>query len=130
MRAGDGGLDLERYRGRVVYVDFWASWCVPCRASFPWMNALEAELGGAGLVVLGVNTGDTAEEAARFLERVPADFDIVYDTDGAIASAHGLEGMPMAYVYDRDGTLVASHIGFNRRRGEERAEQLRELVGR
>ena len=130
VHADDMGLDLEQYRGSVVYVDFWASWCVPCRASFPWMNALHKELSDEGLVILGVNTGDSPEEAARFLERTPARFNIITDADGAMAMSHGLKGMPMAYVYNREGELVASHIGFNERSSVERADAIRELVRR
>ena len=123
-----GAIDLSPYAGKVVYIDFWASWCVPCRASFPWMNALQAELGDDGLVIIGVNTGDTPDEAARFLEKIPAEFTLMTDPDGAIAKAYGLSGMPMAYVHDRSGKLVASHVGFNERTAERHAEELRRFV--
>ena len=125
-----GAIDLTPYAGSVVYVDFWASWCVPCRASFPWMNALQAELADDGFVVIGVNTADDPEAAARFLEEVPAEFTLMDDPDGTIAEAYGLTGMPMAFVHDRDGALVASHVGFNERAAERHAEEIRAFVRR
>ena len=128
--AIDGAIDLSAHAGKVVYIDFWASWCVPCRAAFPWLNALQAELGDEGLVILGVNTGDTPEGAARFLEQVPADFPLLEDKTGSIAAAYGVGGMPVAFVHDREGTLIASHIGFDESYAEARAETLRAYVRR
>ena len=69
-QAADG-LDLERFRGKVVVVDFWASWCAPCRQSFPWLNEMQAKYGSAGLVVIAVNVDRERAEAERFLREVP-----------------------------------------------------------
>ena len=79
-------LDLSQYRGKVVVVDFWASWCVPCRRSFPWMNEMQAKYGDDGLVFLAVNTDNEASEAQAFLDEFPADFKIIYDdADNSLA---------------------------------------------
>jgi thiol-disulfide isomerase/thioredoxin len=119
-------LDLAAYRGRVVVVDFWASWCTPCRRSIPWLNQMRARYGDRGLVVIGVNVDKDGEDAARFLRAVPIDFDVVYDPEGVLAARYGVEGMPSSYVYSRDGDLVARHIGFqNSKRPEYEA-----LLGR
>lgn len=119
-------LDLAAYKGRVVVVDFWASWCTPCRRSIPWLNQMRAKYGDRGLVVIGVNVDKEGEDAARFLREVPIDFDVVYDPEGALAARFGVEGMPSTYVYSRDGDLVARHLGFqNSKRSEYEA-----LLGR
>src|SRR4051812_16001142 len=81
-----GALDLARYRGKVVLVDFWASWCEPCRHSFPWLNAMQAKYADRGLVVIGVNVDRERADADRFLRDVPAKFQIVYDPEGTLAA--------------------------------------------
>ena len=125
IRAADvvtPSLDLSAYRGRVVVVDFWASWCTPCRRSIPWLNQMRARYADHGLVVIGVNVDKDREDAARFLREVPIDFDVVYDPAGALAARYGVEGMPSTYVYSRDGDLVARHLGFqNAKRPEYEA---------
>jgi thiol-disulfide isomerase/thioredoxin len=105
-------LNLEAYKGKVVYLDFWASWCVPCRKSFPWMNAMQAKYEKDGLVVIGVNVDRDAKAAQKFLKKAPADFNIVYDPEGKLASQYELEAMPSSFLYRRDGTLHESHLGF------------------
>lgn len=117
-------LDLAPYRGKVVYVDFWASWCVPCRASFPWMNELHREHGENGLVILAVNSGDTDADRDRFLAKYPAEFRIVDDKDGKIAQQFNLQGMPTSYLYDTEGNEIARHIGFNK----EKSALIREEI--
>lgn len=116
------GLDLSRYRGRVVVVDFWASWCAPCRRSIPWLNEMRARYGDRGLVVIGVNVDKDAVDAVRFMRDVPIEFEVVYDPEGVLAQQFAVEGMPSSYVYSRDGELVARHLGFqNSRRPEYEA---------
>ena len=110
--AADDALDLARYRGQVVVVDFWASWCTPCRRSIPWLNAMHAKYGDRGLVIIGVNVDKDRREAERFLQQVPAEFGIVYDSDGRIATHYEVEGMPSSYVFGRNGQLAARHLGF------------------
>jgi len=109
----DGELSLESFRGQVVYVDFWASWCGPCRQSFPWMNEMEAKYKDKGLAVVGVSLDRFKNDALRFLDEVPADFTIAYDPEGALVKVFGVRGMPSAYVINRQGEVVSSHVGFN-----------------
>ncbi len=112
--AADSGdtLDLERFRGKVVLVDFWASWCEPCRHSFPWLNEMQAKYADRGLVIIGVNVDRERADAERFLRDVPAEFQIVYDPAGALATALRRAGHAGSYVFGPKGDIVGRHIGF------------------
>ena len=126
--TGDA-LRLADYRGKVVVVDFWASWCVPCRRSFPWMNDMQARYGEHGLVVVGINVDRERSAADQFLAEIPADFRIHYDTDGRLAEQFGVEAMPSSYVIGRDGEIVARHLGFKVRKQDEYEAILVDALG-
>ena len=121
-------LDLAEYRGKVVIVDFWASWCVPCRQSFPWLNDMYDEYTDDGLVILGVNTNDDDAEAQQFLEEFPAKFEIFYDPEGRLAQDFGVVAMPSSYVFSRDGELDTRHLGFLRSRRDEYEAVIQRLI--
>lgn len=104
---------LDGYAGKVVYVDFWASWCTPCAESFPWLNTLQEKF-GSRLAVVGVNVDESSADADRFLKRHPAQFDIVRDPQGRVAGHYRLPGMPTALILDEHGTVVHIHSGFRR----------------
>ena len=120
-------LDLAQHRGKVVLVDFWASWCEPCRHSFPWLNEMQARYGDR-LVVIGVNVDRERTDADRFLSQVPAHFAVIYDPNGELASQYDVMGMPSSFVFDTSGRLVDQHIGFRKSKRAEREEQLRKLL--
>ncbi|WLD57475.1 TlpA family protein disulfide reductase [Salinispirillum sp. LH 10-3-1] len=114
---------LSDFRGEVVYLDFWASWCGPCRQSFPFMNELHARYKDQGLRILAVNVDETQADAQRFLDRFPADFQIVYDHKASLPPLYGVEGMPTAYYIDHHGQIQYEKIGF--RLGERAATEQR-----
>jgi cytochrome c biogenesis protein CcmG, thiol:disulfide interchange protein DsbE len=126
--AADDKLDLERFRGKVVLVDFWASWCTPCRQSFPWLNEMHAKYRDRGLVVIGINVDRERAEAERFLKQTPADFEIVYDPDGSLPARYKVPGMPSSYLFGRDGQPAGVHIGFRNGTREEREAELQWLL--
>jgi thiol-disulfide isomerase/thioredoxin len=107
-------LDLSSYRGKVVYLDFWASWCGPCRDSFPFLEGLQRKYGGDGLVVVAVNVDTKRELAAKFLSEHPVSFDIAYDPHGELAARWQLAGMPNSFLIARDGSTRLEHTGFRR----------------
>ncbi|HET9446010.1 MAG TPA: TlpA disulfide reductase family protein [Steroidobacteraceae bacterium] len=121
-------LDLARYRGKVVLVDFWASWCEPCRRSFPWLNSMHARYAERGLVVIGVNVDRERAQAERFLRDVPAAFPIVYDPAGALASHYDLPGMPVSLVIGPNGEVVARHVGFRSGLSAQREAEVQQLL--
>ncbi len=122
-------VSLADYRGQVVYLDFWASWCGPCRESFPFMNELQRELADKGLQILAVSVDKTPEEARRFLERYPAQFTVALDVTAACPAAFQLQGMPSSYIIDRRGAVRAIHAGFRSRDRAEIRQQLHDVLG-
>ncbi|MBZ9612760.1 TlpA disulfide reductase family protein [Rheinheimera maricola] len=119
---------MQQLTGKVVLVDFWASWCAPCRKSFPWLNAMQQRFGAEGLLVLAVNEDTDRSEAARFLQQVPADFSILYDHAGALAEQYQLMGMPSSFLIDKKGQIRYRHIGFKQADIAGYETQIRQLL--
>ena len=105
-------LDLTQYKGKVVYLDFWASWCAPCRLSFPWLASLQSAYRREGLTVVAVNVDHNRADAERFLSNEGSNFGIIYDPKGLIASKYNVVGMPMSVLIDKDGKVRFKHVGF------------------
>jgi thiol-disulfide isomerase/thioredoxin len=117
-------IDLNRLKGQVVFVDFWASWCGPCAKSFPFMNDLNRDLKDRGLQIIGVNLDENIEEAKQFLNQLPADFIIVTDAERECAKNFGVKAMPSSYLIDRKGVIRHVHLGFR----PDEAEEFRVLI--
>jgi thiol-disulfide isomerase/thioredoxin len=114
LQNGDGArVDLASYRGKVVLVDFWASWCPPCKTSFPALDALYREYGPQGLEVLAVNLDERRRDADAFLEAHPHRLTVLFDPKGASPIAFGVKGMPSSFVIDRGGTIRFTHMGYS-----------------
>jgi thiol-disulfide isomerase/thioredoxin len=119
---------LEALSGKVILLDFWASWCEPCRQSFPWMAQVQQRLGPQGLVVIAVNLDRDRKLAARFLEQMPAEFRIEYDPEGKLAEQFGVVAMPMSFVIDRQGRVRERHAGFRAKQNSEREATLLRIL--
>jgi len=121
---GTPAHNLQELKGKVVYVDFWASWCPPCIKSFPFLNELENQLKEQGLQVIGVNLDEKVADAQAFLASHPVDFSIVADPSKQCAKSFEVMAMPTSYLIDRKGNIRHIHRGF--RSGE--TEELRALI--
>ena len=118
------GSDLSQYKGQVLYVDFWASWCGPCAKSFPFLNEMHEQLKGQGLQIVGVNLDENADDAKAFLAKYPASFTVAADVSKQCAKDFAVKAMPSSYIIDRKGVVHHVHLGF--RPGE--AQEIRVLV--
>lgn len=122
-------IDLTELRGRVVYVDFWASWCVPCRLSMPMLDALYRKHSARGFIVLGVNKDASMPDAERFLKRVSVGFPLAFDGGDDIARAFDVKAMPSGYLVDRRGIVRKVHRGFTAATAAALEREVEELLG-
>jgi len=113
-----GQLSLADLRGQVVYVDFWASWCGPCRLSLPAIDGLYQDLAAQGFTALAVSIDIVEDDALDFLKRYPVSYPVVIDIDSAIPRLYSVEGMPSGYLIDRQGMIREVHVGY--KKGDER----------
>ena len=128
--AGGAPISLAAARGKVVYLDFWASWCVPCRAALPAIEELRKQFPPDAFSVLAVNVDREPEAALRFLAKSPVGYPSASDPEGRIPKTFGLETMPTSYLIDRNGVIRYVHRGFQRGDTAKLREQIAELVGK
>ncbi len=121
-------INLEKLRGKVIYLDFWASWCDPCRKSFPWMNDMHSRFDSKEFTIVAVNLDASKADAIKFLQKVPAKFDIAYDPDGKVAEKYHLKAMPSSYLIDKRGNLVFAHKGYREGEAAEIEEKIQHLL--
>jgi thiol-disulfide isomerase/thioredoxin len=126
----DGGkaVTLAGLKGSVVYVDFWASWCVPCRLSMPALDELYRRNKSRGFSVVGVNKDATPADARRFLAKVPVTFALVQDAADAAARGFDVKAMPSGYLVDRKGVVRHVHRGFTAETGAALAREIDSLL--
>ncbi|HET9862133.1 MAG TPA: TlpA disulfide reductase family protein [Steroidobacteraceae bacterium] len=128
VHSSSASLDLARFRGQVVVVDFWASWCKPCRQSIPWLNALRERYGPQGLTIIGVNVDAERTDAEKFQREVPIAFEVLYDPAGKLAAQFGVQGMPSTFIFDREGKLVRTLLGFRANHSGEHEAAIQDLL--
>lgn len=110
--SGQPAVPLFDGKARATYIDFWASWCGPCRQSFPWMNRMQSQFGAKGLRVVAVNLDSQPADAQRFLAQWPAQFTLAFDPTADAARRFGIKAMPSSVLLGADGKVIATHAGF------------------
>jgi peroxiredoxin len=104
-------VSLSQYRGKLVFLNFWATWCPPCRAEMPSMERLYQKLKGQGLVVLAVDLQEDAKSVSKFVEEHKLTFSILLDSDGRVGTTYGARSIPTTYIIGRDGSALGGTIG-------------------
>ncbi len=112
IEEGKPAFTLSDLRGKVVYLDFWASWCAPCLKSLPLYNELYGKYKSQGLEIVGINIDNPIEDGLDFLLDTPLDFKIPVDPDGEIPTLYDVFGMPTSYLIDPEGVVRLVHMGF------------------
>lgn len=126
-RSGEN-IRLEDMRGQVVMLNFWASWCGPCRQEMPLMDDLYEQYKDLGFTILAVNVDENREEARRFLDKVPVTYPILYDPESRVSELYDVQAMPTTVMIDRDGNARYLHHGYQSGYEDDYERQIRELV--
>jgi peroxiredoxin len=129
LRALNGpNLRLAEQRGQVVMVNFWATWCGPCRQEMPHLNRLYEKYRGSGFTLLGVNVDDDTYKATELAARLAVKFPVLFDTDKRVSRAYDLSAMPVTVLIDRDGRMRYRHRGYRSGFEDTYEQQIRELL--
>ena len=111
-QRGGGNLSLAQYKGQVVMLNFWASWCGPCRQEMPLLEDIYKKYGKLGFTLIGVNVEPDSNAANDWLKQTPVSFPVVYDTQSQVSKLYDVEGMPSTVIIDRKGNLRVLHRGY------------------
>ena len=129
LRGADGrNVRLDELRGQVVLVNFWATWCGPCRAELPRLDALYQKYHTSGFLLLGVNVDDDPRTALATAARLHVSFPVLLDTDKKVSKLYDLNTMPSTIVIDRDGKMRFLHRGYRAGTEGDYEQQIRELL--
>ena len=121
-------IELAQYKGQVVMLNFWASWCGPCRQEMPLLDSIYKKYGKLGFTMVGVNVEPDTKAANDWLKQTPVTFPILYDTDSKVSKLYGVSGMPSTVIVDRKGTVRMIHRGSKPGDEEEYLSSIRALM--
>ncbi len=126
-RSGEN-LKLSEFRGEVVLINFWASWCGPCRQEMPLLDQLYQRYNPIGFTILGINVEEDPGQAMKLLKDVPVSFPILFDTENSVSKLYQLTGMPSTMIVDRDGNIRFQHFAYLPGYEKKYEEQIKELI--
>jgi peroxiredoxin len=125
---GKSMVELSEFRGKVVYLDFWASWCAPCLTAIPEIEKMRGEFSSEDFQIIAVNLDQKPKKALRFLEKHPVGYPSASDPKGKLPGLYGVETMPTSYLIDGDGVIRYVHRGFKRGDGSKLRDEIRMLL--
>src|ERR1700761_387394 len=128
--ASRGGpkISLAQYKGQVVMLNFWASWCGPCRQEMPLLENIYKKYNKMGFTLIGVNVEPDSKAAEGFLSQTPVSFPVIYDKDSTVSKAYDVSGMPSTVIIDRKGNIRVLHRGYKPGDENEYLDSIRTLV--
>jgi thiol-disulfide isomerase/thioredoxin len=121
-------VSLDQYKGQVIMINFWASWCGPCRTEMPLLEKLHAKYKPMGFTMIGVNVEPDSSLAAQWLKATPVTFPILFDTKSEVSKLYSVAGMPSTVIIDRKGNLRWLHRGYKAGDENQYLDQIRALV--
>lgn len=129
LQSRDGeAVSLSQFRGQVVMVNFWATWCGPCREEMPHLEALHQRYSALGFTLLGVNVEENSSDAAAWLEETPVSFSVLYDPENRVSELYDVIAMPSTVIVDRQGNVRFLHHGYQAGYENEYQTQIRSLI--
>lgn len=124
----NASIQLSDMKGDVIYLDFWATWCPPCRKSFPWMEEMQQRYKDLGFKVVAVSLDNKRGVIDQFLQNMSTSFTIAHDPSGESATAFKVKGMPSSYLIDRHGNIHLTHMGFNSKDKSKLEAEIKNLI--
>lgn len=129
LKSNQGvNMRLHEHRGEVVMINFWASWCGPCRQEMPHLEQIHNDYSPMGFTLLGVNVDEDQRDADKALRRFGVSFPVLYDSDNQVAELFKVETMPTTIILDRDGNVRHLHHGYKPGYEDDYADQVRQLI--
>ena len=127
-KLDNSSFKISDFKGDVVYVDFWATWCPPCRKSFPWMEEMHQKYSDLGFKVVAISLDSKRGVIDQFLGKMTTNFVIAHDPGGESANVFKVKGMPSSYLIDRKGNIHLTHLGFNGKDKSKLEAEIKKLI--